>query len=406
MQGRAIAERPTAGTPSLLRAMNERAVLELIHKAGPMAPSQVVSRTGLSKPTVYLALTGLVDAGLLRPAGRTSGGPGPRAPLYEVNPLSGRVVGIHVGRQWTRAAIADISGAVLARRDERTRGWAAPRLVAQIGQIAHRLAADAGIAWGQVTQAALGTPGVFVPRRDRVALTPNLPGLGRLGLLDAVRRELGTTVNVENDVNLAALGEQAVGGGRGVANFVYLWVGTGVGMGLILDHRLYRGATGAAGEIGYLPVGGGDPHDSANRRRGTFEGTVAAAALVRSARELGLRAPLSARTVFALARRGDPAALEVVQLEARRLALGLASVVPVIDPELVILGGGIGYYGDLLVEPLAAELSRISPFQPRLEVSRLGDYAVLQGAIATALDEARERIFSRGSAHGPPPAGP
>ena len=185
-----------------------------------------------------------------------------------------------------------------------------------------------------------------------------------------------------------------------------LSVGTGVGMGVVLGGELYRGASGSAGEIGYLPVGVGDPHDRATRRTGAFEAAVGAEAVVRLARELGLAAR-SAKQVFAVARRGDPVALRVVDQEARRLALGIAAVAAVLDPELVVLGGGIGAGGgDLLLEPLARELRACSPFRPRVAVSALGDEAVLYGALAIALAAAQEQVLGRVYGRSDRPMGP
>lgn len=385
----------TAGTPSLLRAINERSVLELIHRRGPLSRAQVARVSGLSKPTVSLALTGLLDARLVREVGRSRGDRGPSALLYELNPAAGWVVGIDVGRNWVRAAIADIAGRLVARRDERARVSSARSLIGQIGAIAHRLAGEAGVEWAQVTHAAVGSPGVFDPVHGYVAMAPNLPGWGRHGLVEAVREQLGTNVTLENDVNLAALAERAHGLGRNVRNFVLLSVGTGIGLALVIDDQLRRGAHGAAGEIAYLPLGPGDPRDPAKRRRGAFEEAAAAAGIVRQAKSLGMRAPLSAESIFTAARRGNRTATRVVEAEAALLALAVATVTPVLDPEIVILGGGIGSNGDLLLEPMERELRQLMPFRPRLAVSTLGDDAVLLGAVAIALEAARERVFSR-----------
>jgi predicted NBD/HSP70 family sugar kinase len=385
----------TAGTPSLLRAINERSVLELIHRRGPLSRAQVARVSGLSKPTVSLALTGLLDARLVREVGRSRGERGPSAILYELNPDAGWVVGIDVGRVWVRAAIANIAGAVVARRDERAKVGSAKALIGQIGAIARRLAGEAGVKWPQVTQAVLGSPGVFDPVHGYVAMAPNLPGWGRHGLVEAVREELGTNVTFENDVNLAALAEREHGHGRNVGSFVFLAVGTGIGMALVIDGRLYRGAHGAAGEVAYLPIGMGDPRDPANRRRGAFEEAAAAAGVVRIAKDLGMSMPMTAERIFAAARRGDATAGRVVQTEAQRLALAIATITPVLDPELVILGGGIGRNGDLLLEPIERELRQLLPFRPRLVGSALGEDAVLQGALAIGLEVARERVFHR-----------
>lgn len=385
----------TVGTPRLLRAINERTILDLIHHQGPLSRAQVARVSGLSKPTVSLALTGLLDARLVREVGRSRGERGPSALLYELNPLVGWVVGIDIGRKWVRAAIADIAGTIAARRDERARVTSARTLIGQIGAVARRLAGEAGVEWSQVTHTTLGSPGVFDPLHGYVAMAPNLPGWGRTGLVQAVHEELGANLSFENDVNLAALAERTHGLGRNVQNFVFLSIGTGVGMALVIDGHLYRGAHGAAGEVAYMPMGKGDPHDPANRRRGAFEEAAAAAGIVRAARRFGMRPPLTPERIFVAARKGNGAATRVVQAEAGLLSLAIATVTQVVDPELVILGGGIGRNGDLLVEPIERELRQLLPFRPPVAVSALGEDAVLRGAVATALEVARDRIFAR-----------
>ena len=388
-----MAERPvTAGTPSLLRAINARSILELIQRTGPVSRAQVARESGLSKPTVSLNLAALLEAGLVREVGRTSGRRGPSAMLYDLNPEAGLVAGIDVGRYWVRAALADITGTTVGRRRERARASSARALIGQIGAIAHGLATEAGVDWDQVNHVTVGSPGVFEPTRGAVILAPNLPGWGRHGLVEALAGELGTRVGVENDVNLAAVGERWRGLGQGVGNFGFLSVGTGVGMGLVLDGKLYRGSSGAAGEVGYLPIGA-DPHDRHVRRRGAFEEAAGGAGVVRTAHEAGMKGSLTPKKVFALARKGDPLAERVVETEAQRLALGLAVVTAVVDLELVILGGGIGGNADLLLEPVERELRALSPLRPRLVASALGDDAVLQGALATALAAAQDRLF-------------
>ena len=392
-QGHALVERPlTVGTPSLLRVINARTILELIRRTGPVSRAQVARDSGLSKPTVSLSLVALLEAGLVREVGRSSGGRGPSAVLYELNPQAGWVAGIDVGRRWVRAALADITGTIVARRNERAKVSSAHSLIGQIGAIARGLASEAGIGWDQVIHTTIGSPGVFEPTRGTVILAPNLPGWGRHGLVEALLDELGNRIGVENDVNLAAVGERWKGLGQGVRDFGFLSIGTGVGMGLILGGELYRGSRGAAGEVGYMPIGG-DPHDPHVRRRGAFEEATNAAGVVRVAREAGMTGSLTPKTVFALARRGDPTALKVVGIEARRLTLGLAAMMALIDLELVVLGGGIGCNADLLLDPVERELRALSLLRPRLAASALGDDAVLQGAVATALAAAQDRLF-------------
>jgi predicted NBD/HSP70 family sugar kinase len=373
--------------------MNERTVLEFVRRLGPVSRAQISRACGLSKPTVSQALAALLASDLVREAGRTSGGRGPAAVLYELNPRAGWVVGIDVGRAWVRAAIANLSGDIVARRDEKSRIRSAEALISEIGEIAHGLAAEAGIRWRQVTFATVGSPGV-VAQTGEFALAYALPGWGRTGVVEALQRELGTKIAFENDVNLAALGEQWHGLGKGVDDFVFLHVGTGVGAGIVVNGELFRGATGAAGEVGYLPLAD-TPIDRDLRRRGALDTSAGATGVVATARALGMRPPLSAKKVFAAARRGDRTAGEVVAREARLIALAIGAIVPIVDPELVILGGGIGSNGDLLLEPVGRELAAISPFRPRIDVSVLGEEATLHGAVSIALERAQDQLFSR-----------
>jgi predicted NBD/HSP70 family sugar kinase len=381
-------------TPSLLRAINERAVLDAIRRLAPISRAQVAREVGLSKPTVSQTLAGLEQANLVREIGRSSGHVGATGTLYELNANAGWVVGVDVGRSWVRAGIADLMGMVVARRYERAKTRSSASLIAQVGDIAHGLASEAGLDWTDVTQAVVGSPGVFDAAQQRVAMAANLPGWERRGLVEAVRAELGTNVAFHNDTNLAALGEQWAGIARDVQDFVYVSIGTGVGMGIVVRGELYEGAGGSAGEIAYLPLAG-DPTSAAAKRVGTFEAAAGSSAVVRRAQELGMPAPRSARRVFQEARDGNPIAVEVVEREAENIALLLAVVSSVLDPELVILGGGLGANPETLLEPVRKHLKKISPFIPRIEVSELGDEAVLQGALATALATARNELLSK-----------
>jgi predicted NBD/HSP70 family sugar kinase len=399
--------RPEVGTPAQLRAMNERRVLDLVLRTGAISRAQIARETGLSKPTVSLALARLEEAGLLREVGRTSGGRGATALLYDLDPTAGYALALDVGGQWVRGVLADLGGRVLARREERTLGRRGTTLVGQLGTTARGLAADVGVSLTEVVAATLGSPGVVLPSGDHIRLAPSVPGLQQRGVVERLRLELGLDLRIENDVNLAAMAELALGWGRETNDFVYLFIGTGVGLALMLDGVLRRGATGAAGEIGFLPLPAGgtglgrdaEPADdrvepAAVRRRGAFESSVAADAIVRAARREGLGSVRTAQQVGDAARAGHPAARRVVEREAELLAGGVAAVTAVLDPGLVVLGGGVGLgFADLLVEPLTRALRRSTPVHPRVVVSRVGADAVLQGALATAVITAQDAVF-------------
>ena len=385
---------PQVGTPAGMRELNQRAVLDRLRLSGGATRPQVAKETGLSKPTVGQALADLEQRGLVRPVGRTSAGPGRAAVVYEANPAAGHVLALDIGRERIRVAVADLAGAVVARVDERNRCRSAGALVRTVRDLAEQTTADAGMKLADVVCTVVGSPGVPDPTTRTLRLAPNLPGWGRAGLLDELESVLGPNVVVENDANLAALGEHSSGAARGVDVFACITVGTGIGMGIVVGGELFRGARGAAGEVGFLPWG--EPADESRPpSRGLLETAAAANSVVEMARARGLHQVRSAREVFGLAGSGDARALAAVAEEAGRLAFVVASVVAVIDPELVVLGGGIGSNVELLRDPLEAALRRSTPLTPRIVGGELGDGAVLAGAVAIALRSAHELVFAR-----------
>jgi predicted NBD/HSP70 family sugar kinase len=390
---------PAGGTPRLLRAHNERTLLEHLRAAGPSSRPGLARIAGLSKPTVSQALANLESAGLVRTVGPASPSLGRTAMLYEIDPTAGYVVGIDIGRAWIRVAAADLSGKIVARRDERNRARGAAALVKSVSEVAHDVVAAGGLTWKRVAHTVVGGPGVFDPDSDRLRHAPNVPGWSRPGVMSSLREALPPTVTLDNDANLAAVGERTYGSGREARTFVYVSVGTGIGMGVIIDGELYRGAHGAAGEVGYLPLGGDDQGEPvrgrAARRRGILEEAASADAVVRTAKRLGMAGATSAKRVFAAARAGDELALAAVEAEADRLALVVGTVAAIVDPEFVLLGGGIGSNIDLLRPPLERRLAELTPLAPPVAEGELGQDAIVLGAVAIALDTARDLVFEK-----------
>ena len=386
------------GTPRLLRAHNERALLECLRSAGPSSRPGLARIAGLSKPTVSQALANLESVGLVRPVGPASPSLGRTAMLYEVDPAAGYVVGIDIGRAWIRVAAADLSGEIVARRDERNRARSGSALVRSVAAVAHEVVEAAGLTWKQVAHTVVGGPGVFDPDSDRFRHAPNVPGWSRPGVMSELREALPPTVALDNDANLAAVGERSYGSGRDARTFVYVSVGTGIGMGVIIDGELYRGAHGAAGEVGYLPLGEDGAGGAAGRdarRRGILEEAASADAVVRTAKRLGMQGATSAKRVFAAARAGDELALAAVDAEAQRLALVVGTVAAIVDPEFVLLGGGVGSNIDLLRPPLERRLGELTPLAPPVAEGELGQDAIVLGAVASALDTARDLVFEQ-----------
>lgn len=383
-----------AVAPSLLRTMNQRLLLDVLYTDGPATRPQLAKAAGLSLPTVSAALTELEAAGLTRSSGRPEAATGRPALLFEANPAAGAVAAVDIGREWIRLAITDLVGNHLVRTDTRNTARTAAKLVSMVAGAVHDGARTAGLNADGVTHTVIGSPGVVQHGRGHVVYAENLPGWQRPGLVESLKAQLGESLTIDNDANLAALGEHAAGAGAGVAQLVYLQIGTGVGLGIVIEGELYRGFTGAAGEVGYIPLGPGDPHRSSAQRRGHLEETLAADAVVRYAQEAGMSGHPTAAEVFAAARSGEQPAIEAVRVEAQRLSHLVAGICAFLDPELIVLGGGVGQNLDLLEQPLLEELRQVSPIQPRLTAAALGTDGVLRGAIATGIKIARELVFA------------
>jgi predicted NBD/HSP70 family sugar kinase len=384
----------SAARPQLIRTMNENVLIDYIRRTGPLSRADLARSSGLSKPTVSLALANIERAGLVRAAGHRTGVPGPAAILYEVRPEAGFVLGLDVGRAYLRGAIADLTGTIRSKSSAPSNAREGHDRVSELTALAQNLLDDAGLTASDITQTVIGSPGVYDPRRDALALAGGLPGWDSPTVLADLREAFGASVMVENDIDVAALAERAHGHGRDVDSFAFVSIGTGIGMGLVLGGKLHRGAHGAAGEIGYLPFSeghGADVDDA--RQRGSFEAASTAAAVVRAASRAGLADADSALQVFSAAAGGDSAAAAIVAEEALLVAKAVCAVVTVVDPELIVLGGGIGQAPGFMAA-VHAELKLMAPVLPEVKMSALGADAVVEGCVAAGLDRAWELVIA------------
>jgi predicted NBD/HSP70 family sugar kinase len=374
----------------MLRTLNERTVLEAIRADAPISRAEISRRVGISKPTVSLALRSLLDARLVREVdGEARGRYG--ATLYESVPEARLVLGLDMGARFLRGAICDLHGDVRARQDVETSGAEAVDLLGAAVELREQLVTASELSPEAIDGIVIGVPGVVDPGSGAVHLATNIPGLEGLQIGHELAARLGVRVSVENDINLAAVGERWRGVGRGVDNFAVLSVGTGLGAGLMVRGELVPGHRGAAGELDFALGGpdldGDDPcaeaiSGFAARLTGEHRGATM------------LSPPYTVPSIFGSARAGDPLAQAVATEAARRIAVHITPIAAVVDVELVVLGGGIGANGDLLLAPIRERLAAQLPFPPRVEVSSLGDAAVLTGALAVGLTSALENSFS------------
>jgi predicted NBD/HSP70 family sugar kinase len=376
--------------PPLLRHMNERTVLETIRAGAPISRAEISRRAGISKPTVSLALRRLLEAGLVREAANDQGGPTYGAVYFEPVAEAALVLGLDLGAHFLRGAICDLRGDVRARQDVEVGGVDAQGALDAIVGLRASLVETIDLPPELIDNVVVGVPGVVEASSWRLSLATNVPGLEGLEFSSGLREHLGAHVALENDINLAALGEQWRGVARGVDDFVFLSIGTGLGAGLVLHGELHRGHNGAAGEMDYALTGLGQEVDPC--------ASAVADLAARRACELAdtsLRPPYDTRAVFAAARAGDALGRAVANEIATRIALHVAPLSAVGDVALVVIGGGIGSNGDLLLDPIRAQLAEWLPYPPRVEVSSLGETAVLTGALAVGLRSALDNVFAR-----------
>ena len=378
-----------AAIPPLLKDLNERTVLDAIRAGAPISRAEISRRAGISKPTVSLALQNLRDAGLVRETTPDPGRPTYGATFFEVVPEVGLVLGLDLGARFLRGAICDLRGEIRARQDVELDGADAEGAIDAIADLRVSLAEASGLSADRIDGAVVGVPGVVDADTGRLTLATNVSGLeGREWAAD-LRRRLELPVAVENDINLAAVGERWRGMARGVEDFVFLSVGTGLGSGLVLRGELHRGRHGAAGEVDLVAAGRTEEIDPCAAAVSALAERLAAEA----GAETTLQPPYDVRGIFTAARAGDAVARAVVEEEARRIALHAAPISAVTDIALVVLGGGIGVNADLLLDPIRDLLTRWLPYPPRVEVSSLGDAAVLTGALAVGLRAAVDNVF-------------
>jgi len=283
------------------------------------------------------------------------------------------------------AAMADARGRIVAELTEPTDPRGGAYVAEQIAACADKLAQAAGIELTRPVHVMVGVPGAIDPRTGRVSQSPNIAGFEDFDVLGYLRGRFGPDVSIENDVNLAMLGEQALGCASGCHNAAFLALGTGVGLGLLINDKLFRGASGAAGEIADLPFA----RDPTSQIQSTFELEVGSLAIVDRYRRQGGSGAVTVRDIFRLLEQGDEVAASVLDTTARWVALAVVTLQSLLDLELIVFGGSIGVRPELyerVRKALPALFSRPITIAP----SQLGDRAGLIGAVCAAAHALRQ----------------
>ena len=388
--------RTSPARPALLRTLNDRTVLELLLTSGPSSRADLAELSGLSKPTIAEVLTRLERGGLIVDAGETVGRRGPNGRMHDVavDLARGAALSVEPGR--VTCEIVDARGAVLGSAARSRSGL--PR---GAGAVTRELVAEAaGIAevrLATVSEIVVGLPGSYDPVLDRVRYADRIPDWTARGIAASLRSEFaeGTAVTIDNDVNLALVAERSTGAAGASAVTSLLWLSTGIGLATDLGGTLYRGVSGGAGEIGYIPVPAATsgPGSAAHP---DYQDVVGGAAVLRLARDHGIagRTPAAVVERAALGHREDPASRAFLDDLAGRIALGLAVIVAVLDPGLVVLGGAVGRAGG---QPLAQRTAKafraVSPLSVQIAASTVVGDPSLAGARTVATGRVRDRLL-------------
>ncbi|GED88156.1 ROK family transcriptional regulator [Streptomyces sp. 6-11-2] len=408
-------------SPSTARAINDRLALRLLQQQGPLTAGKLKQLTGLSRPTVADLVERLTASGLITVVGESGEQRrGPNARLYGIVADRAHLAALDVRTESVSVIVADLLGRELAAESVPIGGdtGTGPALEQAVGLV-ERVVKESGAE--RLHTVGIGAPGLIDPVTGELRDSTGLPEWHRRLVAALQERLPRARVTVENETNLAALAEQRDGAARGRDTFVLLWLGHGTGAAVVLDGTLRRGASGGTGEIGFLPVPGTDGLPSATDCADGFHSLAGATAVRELAARHGLLAegagsegsgsegvgsePVAAELVRAAVRAtaGAPvsaaedsaAASRFLDALADRVALGVASVVAVLDPGCVVLGGEIGQAGgEMLAARVAERVARMSPLRTEVRAGALGGRAVLRGALATARDRAQDDLFA------------
>ncbi|WP_199510263.1 ROK family transcriptional regulator [Nucisporomicrobium flavum] len=383
-----------AGSSKLLRAMNASAALGHLLEAGGLTRADLRKLTQLSTPTISEVLRRLTEAGLVTVVGYHSGRPGPNAEIYAANPDAAYAAAVSVrdigasGAPSVVAALCDLTGAERARIERRIDFLRTDPKTALVEVVAD-LREEAGVAAEGIHHVQLGVAGSYDSRAQTIRHV-DVPGFSRPGLVPEIAAALGTRVGVDNDVNLAAVAERRHGVGTDADGFALIWLGQeGLGLAIDIGGTLLRGARGGAGEIGYMPLYAPD----STHRKVDLQDLVGGAAVLALGRDHGVPGRTPLEVVQAAA--ADPEAGEFFTELADRVSVGLAAVIAVLDPSLVVLAGPVAQAGgQTLLAAVTTAVRRAAPLESAIAVTTIDDDAVLLGALDAGLTAVREALIA------------
>ncbi|SDZ38209.1 Sugar kinase of the NBD/HSP70 family, may contain an N-terminal HTH domain [Amycolatopsis xylanica] len=383
----------------MLREMNDRAAIDALLRVGPSTRSELEYAIGLSKPATAQLLARLENEGVVVKAGVRGGGRGPRAQLWTVNGSLAHVAAIDLTPHVADFVVADITGAVLAEHRVQLPVHAGADVVGSFGAALDRVAKAAGLQRADLRHVVIGAQGACDPRTGHIGSAPHIPGWLGFDVPTRLSTELNIDVTIENDVNLVAIEEMTEGRAVDLRDFVLVWLSEGVGGAVVVGRHLLRGATGGGGEIDWMRVpdpASAQTEEGITRSGARFGELVDSPAIVRLAKAHGVPGETGWDAVANARETGADGFLDDL---ARRVAGGVASVVSVVDPEVVLLCGDVSRAGgDVFAEHVAVRLHELVLPRTPVGLASVQGNAVRAGALQSALATVREDVFGLVSA--------
>jgi predicted NBD/HSP70 family sugar kinase len=387
-----------AATAKLMRMLNRSAILDLVRERGPIARAEISRMLDISQSTVMRIIDDLIAEQLVTWSGDIEASGGRPRPLLEFNPHAYSVIGLDLGGTKMYGTVADLSGTI---QKEILIPWGEEAAdsnsnIDRVIKLIEDLLAVPAANNIPVRGIGVGVPGVTESDRGIVRWAPSL-GWRNLPLQQQLEDRFKLPVMVENDVNLAALGEFGFGVARGASSLVCLAVGTGIGSGIIINRKIYKGSQYSAGEVGYLPpelrfLGRSYPGFGALESIASGAGIEARAREYMQSHAMNIPDGLSAEMIFNSARSGEAWAQQLVDETIDYLGFAIAAISAILDPEVIVLGGGVARSADMLIPAIMKKIDGVIPSIPYIVQSNLGSRASVMGAILLVLDTTTERI--------------
>jgi glucokinase-like ROK family protein len=392
-----------------VKNINKRISLDLIRfTPGGISRSELARQLGLTRAAVTTIIGDLIDSGLVHEAEDGPATGGRRPIMLELNPRRGYLMGVDLGATHYGLVVTDFAGRVLNEAEARLDIRMDPvAYLSKIDEATRRMLAEAQLSMDDVLAIGMGVPGPISSAAGVVVAPPIMPGWDKYPIRINAQELWGRPVSLNNDAELGALGEWAHGAGRGERHLAYIKVGTGVGAGLLLDGKIFQGATGCAGEIGHVTVRDNGPLCTCGNY-GCLEAVAGGGAIAKKAREAvlaGKRTQLAnirpadeitARDVAHAARLGDLVAQQIIAAAGGYLGIGIASLVNMFNPGMIVIGGGVAQVGDLLLDPIRQVVRdrslRSAAQAVRITAAVLGRRSSSMGAVVQALNIALDQL--------------